>query len=189
MDAIALLKADHREIERLFTTVERAGAGARKAKANAVHRMVRALVVHSAIEEEVFYPAVLEALPDVRRYVLESLEEHNLVTWVCLELQGMDSADERYDAKASVLMANARYHMREEEAMLFPEVRHALGRAALMELGRRLAAARRQASTRPRPDLSTAPAVPVIAGMVAGAVDRVRDAGRRAVEDARHAAS
>ena len=189
MDAIALLKQDHREIEHLFSAVERAGAGARKAKTNAVHRAVRALSVHSGIEEEVFYPAVLEARPDARRYVLESLEEHNLVTWLCLELQGMDSSDERFDAKASVMMANARYHMGEEEAVLFPEVRHAVGRAALAELGLRLAAARRRASTRPRPDLSSAPAVPVIAGMVAGAVDRVRDAGRRAVEDARHAAS
>ncbi|HUI02639.1 MAG TPA: hemerythrin domain-containing protein [Acidimicrobiales bacterium] len=189
MDAIALLKADHREIERLFTTVERAGSGARKAKANAVSRMVRALTVHGGIEEEVFYPAVLEALPDARRYVLESLEEHNLVTWLCLELEGLDSADERYDAKAGVLMATTRYHMGEEEAMLFPEVRHALGRRGLAEVGERLASARRRASTRPRPDLSATPAVPVIAGMVAGAVDRVRDAGRRAVEDARHAAS
>ena len=189
MDAIAFLKDEHREIEQLFATVERAGTGARKAKSTAVGRMVRALSVHSGIEEEVFYPAVLDALPDARRYVLESLEEHNLVTWLCLELESMDSTDERYDAKVSVLMANVRYHMHEEERALFPEVRQALGRAALAELGNRLAAARRRASTRPRPDMSAAPAVPVLAGMVAGAVDRVRDAGRRAVEDVRHAAS
>ena len=189
MDAIALLKADHQRIERTFAAVERAAGAATKAKTNAVHRMVRALTVHAGIEEEVFYPRVLEVLPDARRYVLESLEEHNLITWLCLELQGMDSGDERFGAKASVLIANARYHVQEEEAILFPEVRHALGRSGLMALGAELAAARRRVSTRPRPDLSAAPAGPVIAGMVTGAVDRVRDAGRRAVEEARHAAS
>ena len=189
MDAIALLKADHQRIERTFAAVERAAGAATKAKANAVHRMVGALSVHADIEEQVFYPCVSEALPDARRYILESLEEHGVVTWMCLELDGMDVGHERFDARASVLMANVRYHVHEEETVLFPEVRRALGRPGLIELGNRLAAARRHAPTKPRPDMSATPAGPVIAGMVAGAVDRVRDAGRRAVEEARHAVS
>jgi len=189
VDAITSLKADHRQLERLFHTFEHAGPRAAKARADAAQRIVESLAAHSAAEEQVFYPAVLEALPDARQYVLESLEEHDVAAFLSIGLAGLDVDNERFAAKASVLIANVRYHMREEEAMLFPEVRAALGRRDLVELGARLDQARREAS--PRPHLQVPGAAPggLIAGVVAGVVDRARDAGRKAVDEAAHLAS
>ena len=130
MDAIALLKSDHQSVERLFRRFEQAGPRARVTKVETVQRIVHELAVHSALEEHVFYPAVLDALPDARNYVLESLEEHDVAAWLSIGLEGLGADEERYDAKAAVLIAEVRYHVGEEETMLFPEVRAALGRTA-----------------------------------------------------------
>ena len=55
MDAIALLKADHRKVEEIFTAFEKATSKARK-QALAEQACLE-LKVHTAIEEEIFYPA------------------------------------------------------------------------------------------------------------------------------------
>ena len=56
MDAIALLKADHKTVESLFRRFEQAGPNAKKLKRKLVDQMVRELAIHAAIEEQVFYP-------------------------------------------------------------------------------------------------------------------------------------
>ena len=187
MDAITVLRAEHRHIEDLSKAFERAGTRAEAAKARAVEGLVRALSVHAAVEEQVLYPALLEEMPAVRAYVLDGIEEHHVTKWLCDELDRMSPADARFDPKTRVLIGFVRYHVGEEEAVLFPEIRTALGRRRLAELGQALEEARGKAPTRPHPRLTDPPSM--VAGLVAGAVDRVRDAGKRAVEDARHAAS
>ena len=187
MDAITVLRADHRHIEELSRAFERAGSGAEAARAGAVDGLVRALSLHAAVEEQVLYPALFEEMPAGRDYVLDSIEEHHVVKWLCDELDRMTPADARFDPKARVLIGFVRYHVGEEEAVLFPEIRSTLGRRRLTELGRELEEARAKAPTRPHPRLTDPPSM--VAGLVAGAVDRVRDAGKRAVEEARHAAS
>ena len=58
-DAIALLKADHRDVERMFGEFESTRSADRKSDLAA--RICSALRVHTTIEEEIFYPAFLEA--------------------------------------------------------------------------------------------------------------------------------
>jgi hypothetical protein len=65
------------------------------------------------------------------------------------ELAGMDPTDERYKAKFTVLMENVRHHVKEEEDEWFPEVRKAMGRKALADLGDRMTAARSEAPRSP----------------------------------------
>ena len=67
MDAIALLKADHRKVEDLFAKFENAGERARKTKRKLVDAIIVELSVHAAIEEQVFYPAVRSSVPGPRR--------------------------------------------------------------------------------------------------------------------------
>jgi hemerythrin-like domain-containing protein len=65
------------------------------------------------------------------------------------ELKSLDPADERYDAKMTVLMENVRHHIKEEEQDWFPEVRQAMGRNRLRELGEQMATAKSDAPRDP----------------------------------------
>jgi len=158
VDAIVLLKEDHKVVEKLFKQFEKAGDGEHKTKRKVVKQISEELSVHAFIEEQLFYPAARAKVPETEDHVLESLEEHHIVKWVLAELAGMDPQDERFDAKVSVLMENVRHHVEEEEQEWFPEVRKGMGRKELKELGDRMANAKKTAPKQPRP---TAPDEPV----------------------------
>jgi hemerythrin superfamily protein len=176
MDAITMLREDHRSVEKLFKSFEKAGEQAFVTKRKLTDEVIRELSVHAAIEEQVFYPAVREAVADARELVLESLEEHHIVKWVLSELEGMDPEDERFEAKVTVLIENVRHHVEEEEKDLFPRVRKVLGRKTLAELGDRLATAKSAAPTHPHPRMPNTPPGNLAGGLVGATVDLARDA-------------
>ncbi|GAA3874097.1 hemerythrin domain-containing protein [Streptomyces lacrimifluminis] len=142
MDAIVLLKDDHQTVEKLFKEFEKAGDRAYKTKRRIADKVIEELTVHAWIEEKVFYPAARAAVPDTTDHVLESVEEHHVVLWMLSELASLDPQDERFDAKMAVLIENVRHHVKEEEQDWFPQVRSALGRKQLSELGEQLSAAK-----------------------------------------------
>ncbi|HET7902166.1 MAG TPA: hemerythrin domain-containing protein [Candidatus Nanopelagicales bacterium] len=127
MDAITMLRQQHREVEKLFKAVD-------KGDLSVVPEICAALTEHARIEEDVFYPAVRAEAPDELSIILESYEEHLIVKRLISELESMSSGDETYQAKATVLSENVRHHVKEEEDELFPAVRSALGRKRLTEL-------------------------------------------------------
>ncbi|SFF90211.1 Hemerythrin HHE cation binding domain-containing protein [Actinacidiphila alni] len=149
MDAIVLLKEDHKTVEKLFKKFEAAGDNAVKTKKKIAGQVIEELTVHAFIEEEIFYPAAREAAPDTKDHVLESVEEHHVVVWMLSELAGLDASDERFDAKMTVLIENVRHHVEEEEKEWFPEVRKAMGRNRLKDLGERMEAAKTEAPRDP----------------------------------------
>jgi hemerythrin superfamily protein len=171
-DAIALLKADHRTVEKLFRAFVKAGDGAYRTKRKLVDDIIRELSVHAAIEEQFLYPAVRREVSGAEHDVLESMEEHHVVKWVLSELEPMDPKDERFDAKVTVLIENVRHHVHEEEHELFPEVRDAMGRKTLLDLGAKLAEGKRLAPTRPHPRSPDEPPGNLLVGAMAGVVDR-----------------
>lgn len=175
MDAITLLKTDHEEVEQLFKAYEKLGSRAYKGKQETVARIVKALSVHAGIEEQVFYPAVRAEVSGVNGEVLEAIEEHHVVKWLLNELEHLEPDAENYDAKVSVLMENVRHHVKEEEGELFPDVRKALGRKRLAEVGEELEAAKRLAPTSPHPRSPSTPPGNLVAAPVAKVVDSVRD--------------
>lgn len=152
MDAITLLKNDHKTVEALFKRFEKAGDRAVKTKRKLVDQIIAELTTHAYIEETIFYPAARKAVPDTASHVLESIEEHHVVVWLLSELAGMDPADERFTAKVTVLIENVRHHVEEEEQDWFPEVRKSMGRKVMQELGEEMAAAKPRA---PKDPLST----------------------------------
>jgi hemerythrin superfamily protein len=167
MDAITLLKTDHKAVEKLFKTFEKAGDGATATKARTVREIIAALSAHAAVEEQIFYPTVRAEVPDTETEVLESLEEHHIVKWVLSELDGMTPEDDRFDAKVTVLIENVRHHVEEEESELFPTVREALGRKRLGEIGARMQEAKQTAPSHPHPRSPDTPPGNVLAGAVA----------------------
>ena len=176
MDAIALLRQDHREVERLFKQFEKAGPRAHKTRRTVVDKVIKELSVHAAIEEQVFYPAIREAVAETEDTVLESLEEHHIVKWTLSELDGMDPEAERFVPKMTVLMESVRHHVEEEEDELFPKVREALGRKQLAELGEAMDKAKKTAPTRPHPRAPDTPPGNLVAGAGAAVLDKARDA-------------
>ncbi|MCU1503913.1 MAG: hypothetical protein JWM12_3267 [Ilumatobacteraceae bacterium] len=175
MDAITLLRNDHKTVEQLFKRFEKAGDDAKVDKRAIVDRIIEELSIHAAIEEQIFYPVARATVPDTEDIALESLEEHHIVKWVLSELAQLDPDNERFDAKVTVLIENVRHHVEEEESEFFPKVRAELGRKALNDLGDALAEAKRSAPTHPHPRAPDAPPVNAVVGAIAGVVDRVGD--------------
>lgn len=139
MDAIVMLRDDHKHVEQLFKKLE-------KGHLSVVPRICEALTLHAQLEELLFYPEVRSEVEDASDDVDEAVEEHHLVKHLIGELQGMTKKDDTYRAKATVLMELVRHHVEEEEGEMFPEVRAALGRNRLQEIGEQMAAAKEQAA-------------------------------------------
>ncbi|MGW1963541.1 hemerythrin domain-containing protein [Streptomyces sp. NPDC001935] len=147
MDGIVLLREDHKTVE--FKQFENAGDDDRAEKRRIADKVIEELTTHTWIEEKIFYPAAREAAPDTKDHVLESVEEHHVVLWMPSELKDLDPADERFDAKMTVLIKNVRHHVEEEEKEWFPEVRKAMGRNRLTDLGEQMEKAKQKSPTDP----------------------------------------
>jgi hemerythrin superfamily protein len=135
VDAIVMLKEDHKQVEQLFKKLE-------KGDLSVVPAICDALALHAQLEELLFYPEVRAEVQEVADDVDEAVEEHHVVKLLVGELQEMSDVDEAYKAKATVLMELVRHHVEEEEGEMFPEVRSALGRKRLQEIGEEMAAAK-----------------------------------------------
>jgi len=134
MDAIALLKADHRKVEDLFEQFEKAREKDRKEKL--VKQICTELTIHAMIEEEIFYPACAGQVKD-DDLLDESYVEHDGAKVLISELGKSDPDNEFYDAKVTVLSELIKHHVKEEEKRaegLFAEAKDAgLDMAALGE--------------------------------------------------------
>lgn len=112
MDAVELLMADHREVEEMFESFEKARSDDRKADLAA--KICLSLRVHTQIEEEIFYPAWLEATGDEDMND-EAIIEHDVAKKLIAEIEGMSPGDDYYDAKVKVLSELIGHHVKEEE--------------------------------------------------------------------------
>jgi hemerythrin superfamily protein len=178
MDAIALLKADHKSVETLFRKFEQSGPNAKKMRRRLVERIVRELAVHSVIEEQVFYPAVRSKGGELQEMILLALEEHHVAKWLLKELEDLPADAERFEAKVTVLMENIRTHVAEEERELFPLVRKAFTPAELRAMAEALLVAKRAAPTRPHPRAPDTPPGNLVAGTMSAVLDMGKDAVR-----------
>ena len=141
LDAIALLKADHRKVEDLFAKFKKARDDDRKLAL--AKQICTELTVHTLIEEEIFYPACRGEVEDDLR--LESHVEHDGAKVLIAELEGSGPQDEFYDAKMKVLSEQIKHHVKEEEKPsegLFAQARKA--GLDMDELGVRLAARKKE---------------------------------------------
>lgn len=117
-DAIALLKADHKKVSALFEDFEKTRS-ANKKKA-LVAQICQELTVHTALEEEIFYPAVKAALKD-KELVPEATVEHASVKDLIAQVQGAEPDGEMYDARVKVMAEFVKHHVKEEQNEMFPK--------------------------------------------------------------------
>jgi hypothetical protein len=107
-----MLKADHRKVEEMFEKYEKLKSAGDKAKL--AHEICKELIVHTELEEQIFYPACLKA--GVEEDMMDEAQvEHDGAKVMIIELLGMPSGDEYYDAKVKVLSEYIKHHVKEEE--------------------------------------------------------------------------
>jgi len=111
-DAVALLKEDHRKVEKLFESFEKAhDAGKKQAL---VREICTELCIHAIIEEEIFYPACKDRIKE-EDLLEEAYVEHDGAKVLIAELLDSEPDAEFYDAKVSVLSEMIKHHVKEEE--------------------------------------------------------------------------
>ena len=111
MDAIALLKADHRKVEEIFEKFEKATSKAQKQKL--AEQACLELKVHTVIEEEIFYPACKGQIEE--DLLEEAYVEHDSAKLLINEIESGGPEDDFYDAKVKVLSEQIEHHVEEEE--------------------------------------------------------------------------
>jgi hemerythrin superfamily protein len=134
LNAVDMLKSQHREVEGLFAKLQKADRGERKQKL--VAQIADKLAVHATIEEQEFYPAVkAKRTEDI---LLESLEEHLGIKRVLADLIDLAATDETFDAKAKVLQEQVEHHVGEEEDDLFPKVKKIFDEETLIAIAQKM---------------------------------------------------
>ena len=136
MNAIELLKEDHDKVDKLFQKV--------KANEDADHRdtfeKIKAeLEVHAHIEETIFYPKVKEdGDEELKKIVLEGLEEHHQAKMFLRELSNLVEDSEKFQPKLKVLMEDVSHHVMEEEGEMFPMIEKQFDESTLQTLGQEM---------------------------------------------------
>lgn len=133
LDAIALLRADHKIVSDLFAQYEKARSPTKKM--GLVATICSELTVHAQVEEEIFYPAVKKALKD-KELIPEATVEHASLKELISQVEGVQPDGEMFDAKIKVLSEYVEHHVKEEEEEMFPKAKAT--RLDLTEMGARI---------------------------------------------------
>jgi len=127
-DACSLLDADHRNVKKMFASYEELtnarSASARDKRRDLAMQICMELTVHAQIEEEIFYPAVREAIKETD-LLNEAEVEHAGAKDLIAQLQEAGEVDDMFDAKVKVLGEYIDHHVKEERNELFPKARAA----------------------------------------------------------------
>jgi iron-sulfur cluster repair protein YtfE (RIC family) len=135
MNAIELLKQDHDKVEKLFQKVK----GQQGDEQQLTEQIRIELQVHTQIEEQIFYPYLLEnGDEEIQDIVKEGIEEHRQVKILLKEMENLSDGSESLDPKLQVLMEDVTHHVQEEEGELFPLVVEQFDGETLNELGEEL---------------------------------------------------
>ena len=138
-DAIDLLKQDHERVEKAFKEFEKLDRQDAEACRRLIVGVCEALTAHTTLEEEIFYPAVREAIDD-EDLMNEAAVEHETARMLIEQLQNMGPDDPNYFATFTVLGEYVRHHIKEEQNEMFPAARKS--GIDLAALGERLRARR-----------------------------------------------
>lgn len=144
-DAISILKADHRKVESLFERYEKSTS--KGAKGRLAHDICLELSVHTTIEEELFYPAIKNAIEE--DLCDEAYVEHDSAKALIAEVMASRPGDDFYDAKVHVLSEMIKHHVKEEEQRggMFAQAKKNSG-VDLAELGLAMATRKKELTTR-----------------------------------------
>jgi len=171
-DVVDILTTDHHEVLDLLGQIPGADPAQRRDMADTI---IAELMRHSVAEEMHVYPAMKDHLPDGESRVQHDIGEHQQLVEVMKELEDVDSADPRFLQTLGRLETVLRDHVTDEESDQFPLLRTHLTREQLVEIGRKVEAAKKAAPTRPHPSAPHSELFHKTLGPGVGLVDRLRD--------------
>lgn len=140
MNAIELLKQDHKKVRGMLEELTDTSSRAKKTRTELLKEIAEELRIHTQIEEEIFYPAFREAgkKEDEEMY-FEAVEEHKAVeNQVLPDLEGTAVDTDAFTGRAKVLKELIDHHAQEEEDDMFPRARELFSDDELQELGARM---------------------------------------------------
>jgi hemerythrin superfamily protein len=173
MDAIDLLKHDHRMVEQLFRDYRSAASDTQRR--GVVEILIRELSKHAALEELTVYPFARQYLPGGAVDVDKHLSEHMAVKKTLAAMDSLPAGDSAERGLVEELQREIEEHVRDEEEQFMPALRRAVDADALQQLGRQLDKAKKLAPTRPHPHAPDQPPAEAVIGAVAAVYDRLRD--------------
>lgn len=133
LEATALLRADHKAVDALFEEYESARSTSKKKEI--VATICKELRVHAQIEEEIFYPAVKQALKD-KELIPEATVEHATLKDLIAQVEGVEPDGEMFDAKIKVMSEYVKHHVKEEQNEIFPKAKESS--LDLIQLGEKM---------------------------------------------------
>jgi hemerythrin-like domain-containing protein len=152
MNAIQLLKEDHKKVRALLAELESTTPRGVKKRSQLLETISRELRVHTRIEEEIFYPAFKaagEKSEDDKLY-FEALEEHRAAGELVLpDLERTEPGSDRFSGRAKVLKELVEHHADEEEKEMFPRARKLLSAGELNALGAEMLARKHELMSEP----------------------------------------
>jgi hemerythrin-like domain-containing protein len=179
MDALTFLRQDHKSVLGMLEVLDEAPSGA-GAEISGLETMVTNWVIaesqHEAIEEQLFWPAVRDALEDGDALADRAIEQEQHGKELLQRLMDGRPGEAEYHEALQHFVQAGRDHIAYEQDVVFPRFEAAVSREHLDKLGERLERAKKIAPTRPHPDTPPNPTVLKTMGMVTATIDHVRDA-------------
>jgi hemerythrin-like domain-containing protein len=184
-----VLRKDHEEVLRVLAELEsgRARAAAKADPGAEREKLVEHLIIeeskHEAVEEEYFWPAVRDRVPDGDRLADHAVEQEQAAKHVLDELIGLKADDPKFEELLRTFIPDGREHIAYEESTVWPALRDVLSTEEADELGTRVERGKKLAPTRPHPHTPPKPGLLKTAGPAVAAADKARDMISRRNED------
>jgi hemerythrin-like domain-containing protein len=140
MDAVTLVRQDHRRVENLLERVERLDgddAGDRRVLLGQLQTALRHHVDAEAILYTIFRERARRAEVDLAT-LDQAIEQHRLITRLAGELAATGPRDPALEAKLTVLVEQVRTHLDTEDSVLLTAIEDLIDDDSLLELGRRM---------------------------------------------------
>ncbi|HEU0166438.1 MAG TPA: hemerythrin domain-containing protein [Chloroflexota bacterium] len=133
--ALGLLHHDHEEVEKMLEEFEKAKG---QEQMELARRICMELTIHALLEEQSFYPLIMEMGAEFKDMVLEAHEEHRQVKELIGMLEGSRPTEERFEPRMKVLMDDVLHHVQEEEKQLFPKLKKQVNKTRMEQWGQEL---------------------------------------------------
>lgn len=137
MNAIELLKQDHKEAMGMIDELQTADKGNTASTKQLFTQLKDALTLHTQMEEQVFYPA-LENHEETADMIQEAYSEHQDVDDLLAEMATMQAGNDDFMDRLTELRDSIEHHVGEEETEMFPKAERVLGDSRLQEMGRQM---------------------------------------------------
>jgi hemerythrin-like domain-containing protein len=108
------------------TLTKSKAAAATQKKRDLATQICMELTVHAQIEEEIFYPALRDAIKEID-LLEEAAVEHASAKDLIAQIQEAADVDDKFDAKVTVLGEYIDHHVKEERNEIFVKARAARG--------------------------------------------------------------